>query len=366
MYRGSPFYTPALGGRFRDWIRFLRRAPERPIAPKYWTRIVVVGLVCFLSTPFQWYESWRLRRKLKAMKLHPEPVFIIGHWRSGTTHLHNLLSLDEQFGHVTTLQGIFPHSYQTNFLYPYLTNVLLPPTRPMDNMKIYLHSPQEEEIALVNSGPYSFYHLWHLPKQMRSWYHYAVKFEGMGPKARQEWKRIYLNLLKRAAVFAGKPRLLLKNPPNTARIPTLLELFPNARFIYIHRDPKEVYGSTKKLHARVMPLFNLQPIESEQVNEDILHVYRDMIRTYLEDRDLIPEDQMVEVAYPDLVNHPMEELERIYQTLKLGEFDRLADTFANYVEAKKGYKKSTYEYTPEEWKAMKEQLQFIDEAWPAD
>ncbi len=364
MYRGSKFYTPALGGRIRDWLRFIRRAPDRPIASAYWMRIFVVGVVCFLSTPFQWYESWRLHRKMRAIQLHPEPVFIIGHWRSGTTYLHNLLSLDEQFAYVTTLQGIFPHSYQTNFLYPYLTNVLLPPTRPMDNMKIYLHSPQEEEIALVNSGPYSFYHLWHIPKQMRAWYRYAIKFEGMTEEEKREWKAIYLWLLKRASIFAGKSRLLLKNPPHTARIPTLLELFPGARFIFIHRDPREVYGSTKKLHARVMPLFNLQPIDAAQVNEDILYIYRDMMQTYLRDRDSIPDGQLVEVAYPDLVNHPLEELERIYETLELGDFSRQVEKFGRYVEAKKGYKKSTYEYTPEELEALEEQLHFIAEEWP--
>lgn len=366
MYKGSSFYTPALGGRFSDWLRFLRRAPDHPIAPKFWLRILGVGLISFLSTPFQWYETWRLRKKLRALQLDPEPVFIIGHWRSGTTYLHNLLSLDDQFGYVTTLQGIFPHSFQTNFIYPYLTNVLLPPTRPMDNMKIYLHSPQEEEIALVNSGPYSFYHLWHLPEQMRDWYRYAIKFEGMKAREKREWKAIYIDLLKRAAVFSGKTRLLLKNPPHTARIPVLLEMFPHARFIFIHRDPKEVYGSTKKLHGRVMPLFNLQPIVADQVHRDILYVYRDMIATYLRDRDLIPPGQLVEVAYPDLVNHPMDELERIYRTLNLGDFDLQADRFARYVESKKGYRKSTYEYTASEMRELEEQLHFIEEQWPAD
>src|SRR5687768_18104609 len=42
-------------------------------------------------------------------------------------------------------------------------------------------------------------------------------------------------------------RSILKSPPHTCRVPTLLRLFPDARFVHIVRDPYAVYPSTLHL-----------------------------------------------------------------------------------------------------------------------
>ena len=186
MYgKANDLITPAVGNRFSNWINILRELPKKKIPVKYKLRAFIVGAISFVSAPFQWFESLRLNKKIKQFQVDDAPVFILGHWRSGTTFLHNILCQDPQFGYVTTLQSLFPHSYLTNPLFPLLTKVIMPPTRPMDNMEIYLESPQEEEMALVNYGPNSFYHMWHFPDQTINLYRHLVKFESDDPEVKE-------------------------------------------------------------------------------------------------------------------------------------------------------------------------------------
>jgi len=74
------------------------------------------------------------------------PLFVIGHWRSGTTYLHNLLSLDPSYGYCSTFQtilpGVFLGSEQT---FKPLVTASIPTTRPMDDVPMGPDLPPEEE-----------------------------------------------------------------------------------------------------------------------------------------------------------------------------------------------------------------------------
>ncbi len=358
------FLTPAIGNRFSGWLRLLQAYPGET-SSKYWLRLLTVSSITFLSTPFQWYEDRRLRRRLRETQIHPAPVFIIGHWRSGTTFLHNLLSQDEQFGYVTTVQSIFPHSFMTNALYPYLTDKIMPPTRPMDDMRLYMQSPQEEEMAMVNYGPHSYYHAWHFPRRIREIYNRMVKLEGLSDKERQNWERAYLALLTKTTLHHGGKRLLLKSPSNTARINALLELFPDARFLFIYRDPLEVYPSTQKLYRNVLPVFQLQDYDFQQVKKDIIWIYKDLMQTYLDERTLVPQHQLYEVSYEDMVNHPMEHLAAMYNRFELGDFSSVSKQFEQYLNKQqiKSYQKSEYDIPEEEIRELKREWGFAMDRW---
>src|SRR5437879_2949234 len=62
----------------------------------------------FIAEPFRLLEHLRFDRAVNNLNIDEPPVFILGHWRSGTTYLHNLMCEDAQMGYVTTYQGIFP------------------------------------------------------------------------------------------------------------------------------------------------------------------------------------------------------------------------------------------------------------------
>ena len=76
-------------------------------------RVVMIFLLCLIRQPFMIYESRRFQTGIAKQVITPWPVFIIGHWRSGTTYLQNLLSEDRQFGRVSLLQAAMPHEFLT-------------------------------------------------------------------------------------------------------------------------------------------------------------------------------------------------------------------------------------------------------------
>ena len=94
--------------------------------------------------------------KLPEIKMEA-PVFILGHWRSGTTFVHNVLSGDSRYGYCTTYQTVFPHIMLWGYgFFRACTKVLMPSHRPTDSVELGPDLPQEEQFALVNMMPYSF------------------------------------------------------------------------------------------------------------------------------------------------------------------------------------------------------------------
>ena len=358
------FLTPGIGNRFSDWVRAVGQGG--PVSGRYMHRVAIVGSINLLSGPFQTYERLKLRRALAETRIASAPVFIIGHWRSGTTLLHNLLSLDPRFGFISTVQSLFPHSFITNPLFPWLTRVLMPATRPMDSMRLFVESPQEEEMALVNYGPWSMYHGWHFPRHLRTYYRQMVRFGGMGEKERQTWRDTYLHLLRTATLNAGGRRLVLKNPPHTARIPELLRLFPEARFIFLHRNPLEVYPSTRKLYRNVLPVFQLQTYDQDQIDRDIVWIYRDLLSAYLQDRELIEPGHLKEVMFTDLARRPLEIVEMLYETLDLGDFREVEPKLSAYLGKKqqKEYRPARYDLPKATLDLLEKEWGFAMEAWP--
>ena len=91
---------------------------------------------------------------IKSQQLNDEPVFILGHPRTGTTHLHNLLSKDERFAFATTFSVGFPSSFLSMRLIAPVIGLIMDNKRPMDNMALAWDTPQEDELAtnMMSSG----------------------------------------------------------------------------------------------------------------------------------------------------------------------------------------------------------------------
>ena len=92
------------------------------------------------------------------------PVFIVGHWRSGTTHLHNLMGCSREFGIISPLAAGLP--WETLTLGAWLRPLLekaLPEDRGVDQVAVTGGSPQEDEIPVANMQPYSVFHALYFP-----------------------------------------------------------------------------------------------------------------------------------------------------------------------------------------------------------
>jgi hypothetical protein len=137
---------------------------------------------------------------------------------------------------------------------------------------------------------------------------------GVPQREVNEWKQALVLFLKKLTWKYGKPPLL-KSPPHTCRIKLLLSLFPEARFVHIHRNPWTVYQSTRHTLSRVLRLTRLQGGSGYDAEGSVLGRYREMYDVFFEERGLIPEGRSCEVGFEALESDPIGTVRGVYEAL---------------------------------------------------
>ena len=158
-------------------------------------------------------------------------------------------------------------------------------------------------------------------------------------------------------------RLVLKNPVNTARIRFLLDLYPNAKFIHIYRNPYEVYASTRHFYKTTVEAFMLQRISDEEIEDNIFKIYSEMMKSYFRESKLIPQGNLVELRFEDLEKDPVFQLHRIYNALNLKGYEKAEHKFLKYLQTIKSYKKNKFDFSKELIDQVKEQWSFTLKKW---
>lgn len=356
---------PYAAGPLTNWFRLLR--DNDPIALKYAHKALYVTVMSALTAPLRAVESVFHGRAIANQSFDAPPVFILGHWRTGTTNLHNLMAQDPAMGFVSTYLAAVPCiAVHGEWLIRPLVARFLPKTRPQDNMSMELDLPQEDEIAMPMLTRCSFYNAFFFPNSFRRYFDRYALFDGIAPEELDEWRRVYTSLLKKAAHLCGGRRLVLKNPVNTSRIRHLLDLFPDAKFVHIYRNPYDVFASTRNLYARMLCLSTLQRYDEKGLEAYVFEFYEKMMRRYLEEKDLIPAGNLVEVRYEDFVKAPMAGLEEIYERLALPGFEEARPHFEAYAASQSGYRKNTYSLPAETIEQIGERWRFAVETWGYD
>lgn len=343
--RARVFEHPLIFGSSRSWLKLLW--DNRDIDRKYIPRAVFVTLASLGTSPLRMYEKVRYGRSVRNTAVHPSPIFIVGHWRTGTTHLHNLLTQDTSNGYVSTFQAFAPGlSLMGERVIKRPFNVVakkLHPTREIDNIPLSLDNPEEEDLAIANMSPYSYLHMYTFPRRARYYYEtYITNFHDLPESTIAKWKEIYLTVLRKATLECGGKRLVIKNCADSARLKTLLELFPDAKFIHIYRNPYEIFRSTVFLYKVVLERAQLQEISHDEFESWVLQFYTQLMRKLLADKTLIPPGNYVEVRYEDLSKAPLDELRKVYETLGLPGFAEAEPAFSAYLDSIAGYKKNVY------------------------
>lgn len=309
----------------------------------YRRKIATTKFVQRLLSPLYRWNSRAYERMQKGPM--PAPVFIIGHWRSGTTYLHNILTQDERFGYCTTYQTVFPHVMLRGYgLFRQVVKLFMPSTRATDKMELGVDIPQEEEIALSNMTPIAHYHFLTLPRRMDYYRDYGLLLDSLTPAEREEFKAAMEKLVRISLNVQHKERFLSKNPPHTARISTLLELWPDAKFIYLVRNPYTVIRSTCDFFRRTACSTTLQHFDEEHFEEEVLKNYKALVERYERDKGLIPEGNLIEIRFEDVEADPIATTERIYKELSLGDFEAVRPRVEAYAGKKRGHKKNSYNY----------------------
>ena len=322
--------------------------------PRWITILFISGLNSFYGALEKLFFGGRVAR---TEIVHP-PVFILGHWRSGTTMLHNLMSLDPQVTFPNLYQCVNPgHFLLTERILAPLTKRFLPETRPMDNIATGWDEPQEEDIALALDCLISPY-LMTAFSDRREVYERFFDPRDMTESERTLWKQSFLRLLKKIT-YRRNRSIVTKTPAHTFRITTLLEMFPDARFVYIKRDPYAVYQSTLHLRKTMFTENCLGPPEFSANEEDTLYFYEKCIRTYEETKGLIPKGRLHEIRFEDLEQDPLGQIHQIYQTLSLPGWDLVKPKIEAQLPALKAYKKNAFRMDQATMQRVQSRLQWV-------
>ena len=214
---GTGFLT---GVTFGEWVKLVAENRGR-ISPRYWSRALSITAYSLLNSSLRLVENAIHGRQIEQAHV-PPPLFILGHWRSGTSHLHNLLALDDRFAFPTLFQVLHPHTFLISE--PYLSGLidqLLPETRMgVDNMPLRSGVPGEEEFALCAATGLSPFCGSVFPRREDHYERYLT-FRDVSDAERTRWKRAFDWLMRKLSLRYGKP-MVLKSPPHTGRVRVLL------------------------------------------------------------------------------------------------------------------------------------------------
>lgn len=244
-----------------------------------------------------------------------EPLFIIGLPRTGTTILQALLARDARHRSPKSWECLLPcpapapESYKDN---PRIDRVraefeqlfaLVPDFRKMHYMEA--DSPQEcVGITALNFTSYQFM-VQCSPTSYVDWFfHHADQLENM------RWHKRFLQFLQSGGV--RKPRWLLKSPVHLLRLKEVFAVYPDARIIMTHRDPRELVGSITSLVSSVRSAYSDEEDAARSGGEMLDFWARSFDRFLAARHELDREDQFVDIAFDDFAADQIGTIDRIY------------------------------------------------------
>lgn len=355
------FFThPMIGASLYGWLSLLiHNSFKIKVSSIPQVLYLTAGILFF--TPYRWIDRILQFKKRRTAKI-TAPVFIIGHPRSGTTYLHYLMVQDRQFAFCKLYQGLTPELFMTFGLgIKWMVGKAAPKKRPMDNLKLDVDLPVEEEFSLACLNGASFAGGFFFPNNLPIYLKRYVTFKG-GDGFKRNWQSAHDALLKRLQASNPNKQLLLKSPANAARIEAILEQYPDAKFIYIHRNPVEVFSSSIKLYESILPALSFQSIDEPKLLEFILSKYEGIQNAYLEQRHLVKAGNLVEVSYDEMQTNNIECLRKIYTELNLPGFENALSNFLKMSLEYSNYEKNDFNPTPEMHELIENRWGFAFEA----
>jgi hypothetical protein len=348
------------GITFGRWLRVLREN-YFDVDLRYWARAALVTAGSIGNSLLARMENLRYGRGIRETTVHP-PLFVLGIWRSGTTHLHNLLARDDRFAYPSFFDVLYPHTFLSiEKTSSRLIAAFVPGKRPQDNMSMGVSEPQEDEFALCSLTGRSYLMTLAFPRRAKHYERYLT-LRDVSAEELSEWKAALLGFVQKLAFKYGRP-LVLKSPGHTARVQLLLSMFPGAKFVHIHRNPFEVFQSARHSVLKLAPYWTLQRSEYTELDDDIIRQYKQVCSAYLEEQSLIPRSHLYEISFARLEADPLSAMREIYQALDLPDFAYVAPKLKECLGSLAEYRRNVFREVPgdlrsriaEEWRTWIEE-----------
>lgn len=328
----------------RNWIRLMWRYGNQ-VDRGHWLQVCCITMFVVATVPIRLLERLLFGLVIHRHQLREPPVFIIGHWRSGTTHLHNILLQDAQFASVTMLHCAIPSGFLTwGWLARLILRRRLPASRPMDAVPLGIDEPMSEDFALTGLTHMSHYLNYFFPTIAEETFRQTVLFEHVTSKDIGHWSGMYNFLLKKVSWASGGRRLLLKNPPNLGRVPEVLRHYPDAKFIHVFRDPYVVHASTVRLMERFTANLSFQGCTGEQIEQFVSRRQKLIFDRWNRDRALIPSGNLIELRHEDIVEKPLESAAAVYQRFMPDRWEAVRERIRSYTASLAGYRTNEYQF----------------------
>jgi len=329
-----------LGFAFKDWLKLLKEN-KYDVDSGYRKRVVMITLASLMNSRGRNKEHKLFGSQIDEVEIKQSPIFILGHWRSGTTFLHSLMTVDKQFAYPTLFEVSNPHTFLTRedkFVERFKN--MPAHKRAMDNVEVSVQSPAEDEFALLLLSLRSPNVGWIFPKR-ELYYDRYLNFKEVVNGELETWKES-LNYFLKKLTLKHNQQLVLKSPGHTSRVRILLDMFPDAKFIHIHRNPFVVFQSTQKLYAKSVPQAQLQKSNGKTVTQNIIKRYASMYDTFFEDKKLLPDNQYIEIGFEELENDKMGCIKKIYKQLDIPGYNELEPKLQEHIQANSKYQKNVY------------------------
>jgi hypothetical protein len=333
-------------------LKLLRR---NRISPAALPRLAPILWVGAWSSLWNRREEARFGAQLRDAPVPRDPIIIVGHWRTGSTFLHQLFTLDPRLTAPTTLQCVLPGAFLTagRYVEPVMRRTLSS-TRPMDQVRLAPDEPHEDEFALLRLIEHSTLERLIFPESVR---YFLLDQE---PRFLREaeveaWSAALTGFVKKVAFAAGR-RVVLKNPFHSVRVSLLRELFPEARFVHIRRDPLAVIPSTQRMWAILGKSLTLGRWWGPPRMEEIVEVYQTMLATLEQDLAALPAGRCVEVGFAELEADPVRALRNLYAGIDLPFEPEHEPRVRTFLEGLRTYRKNKYSLDPEVASMIRERL----------
>lgn len=322
------------------------------LIPAYYLQLISTLPLAFLQ--FLIYGQ-----RIRKTPVSNDPVFILGHYRCGTTLLQKLMASDKRYGFLNYYDSLFPN---TNLLFgnkmqPFfqrLINTFKIKNPFFRDSLLQLSEPDEEDDYLMNkASAYSAYWGLIFPRRWREWLNGSKQFND--PDYLEGWKREYLHMLQQVTFRNKGKQLVLKNPPNTERIRVLLQMFPQAKFIFIYRNPYHLYSSIRNMWTKaILSNYSLQGISDEELDELIFDHFVYLTGQYEKNKHLIPDGNLIEISYEELKADAFGTVHKIYSRLELPDFEETAEDLILQIESEKKYRNFQYQWNAGTFRKIEE------------
>ena len=290
------------------------------------------------------------------MQAPDDPVFIVGHWRTGSTFLHQLMNLDTNLTTPTLFQVAIPDSFLTS--HPYYKPILkqvISKKRPMDNVRLGMDEPQEDEYAIFRVTDCSPLEALVFPPAPAYFLLNCNTYLPAGSEVKI-WKKNMLHFFKKLHYKTGKT-IVSKNPFNSMRIPELDEMFPRSRFIHIIRHPFHVVPSTIHMWDIVQKQNCLNKNLHRPTIGEVVSVFDSLLNKLENDLQSLSPDRHVLVRFEDLETKPVHVLEQIYHKFGLPFTVEFREKINYFINEMSGYEKNSFFISPEEGEMIRQRMQ---------